>query len=400
MLKRVPTGIPGLDSLIDGGVPERSLVLVAGAPGSGKTSLCWKFLEAGASQHSQKGLYISLLESKDTLMTNIVNQFGENSADLVEREMVQILTFPTMKREGMSSMMASIMESIQKSDAKRVVIDSVTAISQSFHDELESRAFVHTLLTKVVPTYGCVTFITKEIPSHQSWIGESAEDFVSDGVFLLRKLTLKGRSLRELWLVKLRGTRVESYAVPFTLETGFRVFPPFSFRTLEWMGRLERVPDSDRHFSTGNGFLDNILGGGYPKGTLVLLEAGEGVPLTAYGLLSYTIVANFLNNGSPVIGVQSLGVDPSRTFERWKISAGENASYGRSIERWRANEEEKPYMAYLKSEEPQEKIAEYLRIGAELRKKTGKPALWWVSLDHFVDIFGADYAEKARVNSQ
>ncbi len=395
ILKRVPTGISGLDPLIDGGVPARSLILIAGAPGTGKTALCWKFLEAGAQRYDEKGMYVSLLESKETLMANLFSQFGPNSSDSVERGMIEVLTFPAMKSEGLSTMMDSVMARIQKNDVKRLVIDSVTAISQSFQNELESRMFVHTLLTKIISSYGCTTFITKEIPSSRPRIGGSVEDFVSDGVFLLRKLTVKGRTMRELWLAKLRGTRFETSAVPFTLEKGFAVFPPSSYTTLQWIGRLEPIPDSDNYFSTGNRRLDHVLGGGYLKGTLVLLEAGEDIPLNAYGILSYPTIANFLNNGSPTVGIQSLGADPSRTYERWKITSGENAKYGRSVERLRATGDEKPYMVYLKSEKPEDTITEYLQIGAELRKETGKPVIWWVSLDHFVDLFGADHAEKA-----
>jgi len=396
MLERVPTGVTGLDPLIEGGLPKGILLLVAGAPGTGKTSLACGFLEKGASIYNEKGLYVSLLESKETLMTHLSHHFGPHFSDFEKSGMINILTFPSMKSEGVSAMMDSIMMTIKDSGAKRLVIDSVTALSQTFTDERESRIFVHTVLTKVIPSYGCTTLVTKEMPSDGSRIGEAAEDFVADGVFILRRLVYQGRTLRELEIAKLRGTRIESPNHPVTLEGGFTVFPPFTHEALDRMERLKRIPDSDGYFSTGNASLDRILGGGYPKGAVALLEVGEAIPITAFGVVSYPIVANFLNNGSPLVGIQSLGADPARTYERWKAVAGEKAAYGRSVEKHAGDsEQDKPYLAILKNEKPEDNLREYLQVGDKSRKETGKPVMWWVALDHFVDMLGIEYADRA-----
>jgi len=396
MLQRVPTGISGLDPLIEGGLPKGILLLLAGAPGTGKTSMSYRFLEKGASVYNEKGLYVSLLESKETLMTHLSHHFGPHLDDLVKSEMINILTFPSMKSEGVPAIMDSIMTAIKDEEVKRLVIDSVTALSQTFTDQRESRIFTHTVLTKLIPSYGCTALVTKEIPSDGSRIGESAEDFVADGVFILRRLVYRGRTLRELEIAKLRGTRIDSPTHPFTLEGGFTVFPRFTHEALGRLERLKRIPDSDTYFSTGNASLDKILGGGYPKGTMVLLEVGEAIPLSVFGVISYPIVANFLNDGSPLVGIQSLGADPARTYGRWKAVAGENAAYGRSVEKLKEGvEQEKPYLATLKSGKPEDNVREYLQLGDRLRKETKKPVVWWVGLDHFVDIFGLEYADKA-----
>jgi len=396
MLQRVPTGICGLDPLIEGGLPKGILSLLAGAPGTGKTSMSCQYLEKGATLYNEKGLYVSLLESKETLMTHLSHHFGPHFSGLVKSGMINILTFPSMKSEGVPAIMDSIMTTIKDEGVKRLVIDSVTALSQSFTDERESRIFTHTVLTKLIPSYGCTTFVTKEIPSDGSRIGESAEDFVADGVFILRRLAYRGRTLRELEIAKLRGTRIDSPVHPLTLEGGFTVFPPFSHEALGRLGKLKRIPDSDTHFSTGNTSLDTILGGGYPRGTMALLEVGEAIPLSVFGVVSYPIVANFLNHGSPLVGIQSLGADPARTYERWKAVAGENAAWGRSVERLKGDTKQgKPYLATLKNEKPEDSVREYLRVGDKLRKQTGKPVMWWVALDHFVNIFGLEHADKA-----
>lgn len=394
-MKRVPAGIDGLDPLIEEGIPKQSLVLVSGAPGTGKTSLCCKFLERGASVFGEKGLYVSLFESKEVMVENLSHQFGPEFPELVRRGMIEILSFPTMKGKGLSVMMDVILSAIDENKARRLVIDSLSSLLEFLPEEQESRMFIHNILTKIIPSYECTTLVTKETPS-DGVIGASAEDFVADGLFLLRRLIFQGRTLRELEVAKLRGTKISSPTIPFTLEGGFTVFPPFHHRTFEWAKKLRRIPDSENHFSTGIDSLDRILAGGYSKGSIALLEADEAIPLTAYGVMSYPIVANFLNNGSPLVGIQSLGADPARTYERWKAFAGENASRARSVEQVKGTvQNKKPYLTLLRSEKPEGRLEEYLRAGAKLRKQTGKPVLWWVALDHFADIFGLDYAEKA-----
>lgn len=396
MVERVPTGIAGLDPLIEGGLPKGMLLLLAGAPGTGKTSMCCKFLEKGASTHNEKGLYVSFLESKETLMGHLLHQFGPEFSGLVKEGQIQVLAFPSMKREGVPAIMDAIMTTIKDSGVKRFVIDSVTALYESFTDHLESRIFTHTVLTKLIPTYGCTTLIIKEMDPNEE-IGKSSEDFVVDGIVVLRRLAHERRILRELEIAKLRGTRLERTTCPFTLEGGFTVFPQFSHKALGRTGRLEPIPDSDSHFSTGHTSVDQILWGGYPRGSMVLLETGPAVPMTAFGVLSYSVTVNFLNQKSSFVGIQSLGVDPSNTQARFENIAGENAvNYARHVEKAREGTKEKrPFIIVLKGEDPRENVREYLQAGCKLRQQTGRPVLWWVSLDHFVDIFSSEYAEKA-----
>ncbi|MCK4315446.1 MAG: hypothetical protein KAX24_06720, partial [Anaerolineae bacterium] len=65
--KRVPTGIKGLDEMLDGGLLPGSMVLVRGAPGTGKTSLALQFLIHGAAKHNEPGLLISFEEFPSSL---------------------------------------------------------------------------------------------------------------------------------------------------------------------------------------------------------------------------------------------------------------------------------------------------------------------------------------------
>jgi circadian clock protein KaiC len=71
MLERISTGVPGLDSLIEGGIPKGSTVMIAGKSGSGKTILCAQFIYYGLTNKNENGLYISFSESKAQFYANI-----------------------------------------------------------------------------------------------------------------------------------------------------------------------------------------------------------------------------------------------------------------------------------------------------------------------------------------
>jgi len=396
LIERVPTGIDGLDPLIDGGIPRGSLVVLAGEPGAGKTIFGARFLCQGATQFGENGVYVSFLEGKKTLIANL-SAFCDHDHESLDKEgKFRILDLLTTKEGGISVTLESILDEIHVLKAKRLVIDSFSAMAQSFKEPIDARIVLHTILGNIVRQAGCTTLLIVETPTRTGGLGLGMEEFVADGVIILRRGMLDGRVIRELEITKLRGTRIDSPRHLFTLEGGFTVVPPFSHRPLEQMGRLKPVPNSDNFFSTGNRSFDKMLGGGFPKGTLALLEVGEAVPLTAYGTLTYPAIANFLNNRSPLVGVQSLGADPGMTHKRWGTFAGRNAVYGKSVEKLRGSaRKERPYLVLLKSKNPEEKMAEYFRVGDQLRKKTGKPVLWWVALDHFVDIFGVEHAEEA-----
>jgi len=394
MIDRLPTGIDGLDPLIGGGFPRGSLILLAGEPGTGKTIFASRFLCRGATQCNENGIYVSFLEGKKTLLANLSTFCDQDHSRLDKEGKFRILDLITTKEGGISVTLESILDEIHALKAKRLVIDSFSAMAQAFKEPIESRIVLHTILSHIVRHTGCTALLIVENPTGTKGVGLGIEEFVADGVITLERRKIDGRLARRIEITKLRGTRIDSPSHPFTLEDGPHVIPPFSHESLGQLSQLDRVPDHNSHFSTGNRSLDKILGE-FPKGSLVLLDVGEAVPLTAYGILTYPIVANFLNNKAPVIGIQSLGADPAMTYERWKVVAGANAVYGRSIEKLRAGTEERSYLVSLRSEKPEERMAEYLQVGAMLRKQTEKPVLWWVSLDHFVDIFGIEQSEKA-----
>jgi len=104
------------------------------------------------------------------------------------------------------------------------------------------------------------------------------EDYLVDGVIELRREIIDEAVLRKMILHKLRGCSIEQPEYLFTLKDGrFRVFESFSYEPPEKPRLFEPLEDPDEnHFSSGSRSLDEIFGGGFPKGSTVLLDFQRG----------------------------------------------------------------------------------------------------------------------------
>jgi len=295
LIERVPSGIDGLDPLIEGGFPRGSLILLAGNTGTGKTVFGSRFICRGATRHGENGICVSFLEGKETYIANISRFCDQDHVKLDEEGRFRILDFVTMKEEGVSATLESILGEIHELKAKRLVIDSFSAMAQAFKEPIDARIVLHTILSKMVRQAGCTTLLIVETPMGREGLGLGMEEFVADGVIILRRGEVEGRSVRELEIAKLRGTEIKQPKHIFTMGRGFRVCAPFSLKLPKERKRFEPIRDTETHFSTGSEQLDKILGGGYPGGSFWVIEADQTVPFISFRLFAAVTVLNFIH---------------------------------------------------------------------------------------------------------
>jgi len=308
---RVPSGIEGLDSLIDGGFPKGSLILLAGNPGTGKTVFGMHFLYKGAEDYSENGVYVSFAESENTLFHNMSKLFGQDLKTMEGSGKVKVLDFTTVTEKGLSTILEMILEEVTTLKAKRLVIDSFSAMAQAFKEPIEARVILHNILGKMVRQLGCTIILIVEVPTGSEKIGISIEEFVADGVIVLRKDNLDGRRIREIEIEKLRGTKFENQRFLFTLNKGFQVLPPFSHKEAGNSPKFEPTRGTKTHYPSGIPELDEVLGGeGYPRGCSVLYELGENVPVEALNSVINPTLANFIMRKRGVIAIPMIEYGP------------------------------------------------------------------------------------------
>ena len=268
--ERASSGNTELDSFLSGGFPRGSLILVSGNPGTGKTILCAGFLYQGSKETRENGVYVSFSESKHSFYENMATQ-GLDFEGLEKEGHFRFLEMFSASKEGMSEIAKYILEEIKRFEAKRLVIDSYSVMAQALGSQYEARQILNTFFSRIMRNVGYTTLVIGEQPSGTHRIGDTSEEFVADGVLNL-KLTIP----RELEIRKMRGTRLETRSLLFTLDGGFKVVKT-ELPTPKAVKQWQPVPDSGDLLSTGSRDLDAILGGGFPRGSYAVLEASTDV---------------------------------------------------------------------------------------------------------------------------
>ena len=300
-IERAQTGNPELDHFLSGGFPRGSLILVSGNPGTGKTTLTAGFLYQG-SKAGENGIYVSFSESKRGFYDNMMT-LGLDFEALERGGHFKFLEMFSATKQGMSEIAKFILEETKRVSAKRLVIDSYSVMAQALGAQYEGRQVLHSFFSRVMRNMDCTTLVIGEQPTGDYKIGDAAEEFVADGVINL-KLTIP----RELEIRKMRGTRLKSRDLLYTLEGGFKVVTT-RIRTPEAPKRWEPIPDRDGLLSTGSPDLDEILGGGFPRGTYAVLEVATNVTIAEMRMVSRGIALNFMSQKRGVMMIPSPGVD-------------------------------------------------------------------------------------------
>ena len=224
MSKRVPTGIDGLDTLIEGGFLRGDVILLAGGTGSGKTIFSTQFIYNGATQYGEKGVYATFEEDAKTLKRNML-KFGFDLERLEQKGAIKVLDLETLKGGGLSANIEFILGALNKIDGKRLVIDSLTAFLSACTENLEYRMLMH-LIYKMLKTRGYTTVMTCSVPKGAETLGLGIEEFIADSVIFLENvidsLELKTRFL----MFKMRGTdHSKKYHNVIMTDKGLQIVP-------------------------------------------------------------------------------------------------------------------------------------------------------------------------------
>jgi len=393
---RTPTGAEGLDHLIGGGFPSKSLIVIAGNPGTGKTVFSAQFLHRGAAEYGENGMYVSFAESREAFLENMLG-FGFDFEKLEKDNNFFFLDMVTVKEEGIPSVLEKAIDEIRRLKAKRLVIDSFSAMAQALSEPIEARVIIHLVLSKMVRQMGCTTILISEIPTGEDRIGLGMEEFVADGLIRLKANELDGRLLRDLEIVKLRGTELPERKLVFTLEGGFNVFPPFRAKPVEKTEGFRPIHDPPGKFSTGSEELDRLLDGGYAKGSGVLLEVGEQVSTLQYQLILTPTACNFGAQGRAIMVIPSSGVDHNYIKKLGLQAGAAEGDLNRLLRVCSFGPTEAPGkhgVSILDGKSIEEDYQNYIKIGKELVKETRQPVLHIIGADSTIAYYGKEPVTK------
>lgn len=205
-IERIPTGIPGFDELIEGGFEKNSTNLLAGSPGVGKSIFATEFLINGI-QNKERCLYVSFEEKREPFFANMA-EFGWDLYKYEEEELFTFLEYSPNKVKTMLEEGGGDIESIiVKNKVSRIVLDSISAFTLLFENELEKREASLSLIN-MIKKWNCTSLLTYEsqsIAKEQS-IQFKTLDFESDSITVLYLVRNKNKRERFIEVLKMRGT--------------------------------------------------------------------------------------------------------------------------------------------------------------------------------------------------
>jgi KaiC/GvpD/RAD55 family RecA-like ATPase len=206
--------VSDLDVVLNGGIPQNSIVLLAGSAGTGKTTLAMQFLFGGAVNENDTSLLLTFNEQEMKLVSNF-KQFSFFNQSLVDQSKVVIADVRTAlpnnndKNHSFSSeeALAFIYEQLDKYKPKRIVIDSISAICKRFDDESHVRKFLFDLGNLLI-FKNCTALLISEVePGQRKYSNFGVEEFLADGIIYLSHLDKNNRLKKTLQVVKMRGCK-------------------------------------------------------------------------------------------------------------------------------------------------------------------------------------------------
>lgn len=276
-LDLLDTGVPGLNDVLGGGVPALSFNLIAGGPGSGKTTLAMQLLFANATA-ARPGLYITLLGETSLKMLRYQQLFDFFDLGRVGTD----VHFLNLSEEALSGdldgVLTRIIQEVDRLHPGVVIVDSFRSLVRAQgvnapSNQLEQ--FVQRLALHLT-TWEITSFLIGEYQQDEL---RSPIFTVADGILWLSQEVHRNSVVRRLQVVKVRGMASMPGLHTFRMTTaGVQVFPRTPDRG------EDTKPKGQKRLSTGTGGLDEMMGGGIPVGDSLVLAGPTGTGKTTFAM--------------------------------------------------------------------------------------------------------------------
>lgn len=292
---KAQTGIQGFDDITEGGLPRGRATLVMGGPGCGKTVFALQALVNGATRANEAGVFVAFEESAHNVVANAAT-FGWNLPQLEKKKLffLDARLSPEVVKAGdfdLLGMLTALEAKAKKIGAKRIVFDGIDVLLALLDDPSAERREIYRIHDWLSRT-GMTAIITQKL-------GGEAEhrygflQFMVDCVVILRHHVVDGSVFRNLRVMKYRGSGFAGDEFPITLaKDGLQV-------THRGPLEIEHAVSNER-ISSGLPRLDNMLRGGYHRGSNVLIS---GAPGTAKSTLSGLFAAAACRRGERTLYV-------------------------------------------------------------------------------------------------
>jgi len=298
VIRKLATGVRGLDDVLGGGLPEYSFNVIAGAPGTGKTTLAQQILFANATP-DRPGLFFTVLGEPAVKMLRYQQQFTFFDPARVGRDVHFLNLSEEVLNKSLDVLLDRVSADIERVHPAIVVVDSFRTVVRAAdpprtNNEVELQHFVQRLALRLT-SWEATSFLIGEFGA-----GESSDPVftVADGVLWLANEVERNSTVRKLRVTKVRGQASAPGLHTMVIgEAGVHVYPRLP-------KRVRQRPTTSRprrRLSTGIAGLDAMMGGGIPEGDSLMVMGPTGSGKT---VLATQFIADGARRGeSTVIAV-------------------------------------------------------------------------------------------------
>ena len=288
-INKLPTGVPGLDEIMGGGLPEYSFNIIAGSPGCGKTTLAHQFVFANATPE-KPAIYFTVLGEPALKMLRYQQQYSFFDQDKLPGSIRFVNLSQVILEQDLDAVLTEIIKQVEEVSPGVVVVDSFRTVvrkAAGATTEMDLQGFVQRLALHLA-SWQATTFLIGEYSEAE--IRDNPVFTVADGLFWLYQAVERNSIVRKFQIMKLRGQASVPGLHTFRItDAGLQAFS----RTLGLTKQRSKDVTS-RRLSMGIPELDKMLGGGIPEGDSVLVAGSSG---TGKSALATQFLAEGLRQG-------------------------------------------------------------------------------------------------------
>ena len=332
-INRLPTGVPGLDAALGGGLPEFSFNIIAGSPGSGKTTLAHQIMFALATAE-HPALYFTVLGEPPIKMLRYQQQFDYFDNAKVNHSIRFVNLAEDIAAGDLDQVLARIVREVEAQGPGLVFIDSFRSVLLAIQGNGNAFTTLQHFIQQLgllMASWQATTFLIGE---HFSESEPNPVFTVADGLIWLRQSVQRNSMVRKMEIIKMRGQATLPGLHTFRIaSSGISVFspPPVPPRTDAHSSARGRA-----RLSMGVAGLDEMLGGGMPRGYSLLVAgpSGSGKSLMAEAFL----VAGARNGETGVIAAfeqrpgRSRGRTLAQLIDSGRVAVVDTQAWGLSVD--------------------------------------------------------------------